>query len=247
MDIPRLFAIITVALALATGTAALFAGPRWRLASAILAVLTRALPSIQGSLKSSPEQAVTRIIPPEENALLGGGVLPLSSLPCWSQLRMVMPDGNPDPFQTSDCGETCVSMVVACVHGVAVSSGSIRATIHGVGGTGLTTGADLVRAFAAYHVQAATVDVQAPSLQSAVASVLAVGRPCIILGIWPTPGGALHWLLVTGAGKVMSYNNPWSGGRSWLGWDDVRRFYAGQLVDVQAFMHYDYASSPEPF
>lgn len=218
-------------------------GPRWKLASAVLAVIARLLPTAIAAAKL----AVT-VAPIVESSVdvPGGGALSLGALPAWSQLRMYLPDGLLDPQSANDCGETCVSAVVAVVHGVEIGAGSIRVAIHGMGGSGLTTGADLIRGLAHYNVRAIANNVPTAMLRVELQRIAASGRPALLLGTWPTPGNALHWLLVTGAEARLDYINPWSGIHSWLNWSDVQRFYAGQMVEVQAWPHYSYNGAPEP-
>ena len=158
----------------------------------------------------------------ESGALRGGGGvvgrysvlawLGTQALPAWSQQQTELSDGESATQRYNSCGETCVAMVVAGVWGVPVSPDAIRGEIAGVDGNALTTGGDLVRGLRANNIAAADNGDAAADAWSRIAQAGDDGRPCMILGVWPTPGGALHWLLTTGvAGDNVNYINPCAG------------------------------------
>jgi hypothetical protein len=176
----------------------------------------------------------------------GKAFLPLSALPAWGQLSGLLPDGQPDPQQFNDCGETCVSMVVASVHGCPVNPGSVRAAVGGPLRSGLTTGDDLVKMLAYYNVSAHLEVPGKAGVQGTLTGIAGAQRPAIVLGTWPTPGGALHWMVSTGVVERWSYINPWGGVHSFLEWDSMVALYAGQVVVVDSRLVYDMASHLQP-
>jgi hypothetical protein len=171
----------------------------------------------------------------------------LTALPAWCQNTILLPDGAHDPQAANDCGETCVAAIVACVHGVPISPGSVRAALGGPGRPGITNGSDLVQALAYYNVAAHLETPGGQELIGRISALAASGQPSICLGTWPTPGKALHWMLTTAGGPMWSYVNPWGGKRSWLSWDDVLALYAGELVVADAQLHYDMRNHAQPW
>jgi hypothetical protein len=180
---------------------------------------------------------------------LGGGVpwLPLSALPAWSQRQAILPDGALDPQAYNDCGETCCSMIIAGVHGCPVNPGSIRASLGGPSRSGLTTCLDLIQALANYNVASSCESERASLAWQSMKTLLAMDRPAIMLGTWPTPGGALHWMVATAiVGAEIHYINPWGGVRSTLSQQAFNLLYAGSVVAVAGHIHYDMSSHPMP-
>jgi hypothetical protein len=171
---------------------------------------------------------------------------PLSWLPNWKQFGTLLPDGSPDPAQYNDCGETCVSMVVAAVHGTPIEAGSVRQAIGGSSRSGLTIGADLVAAFSYYNVAAASQDLPGPIALSVIRALRLQANPTIVLGRWLNPS-SLHWILVwdTAAG-IVGYCDPWSGQRQTMASSTFLAKYAGTVVQVNAHCHYDMSSHPAP-
>lgn len=173
-------------------------------------------------------------------------ILDLSALPAWSQQQIVLPDGNYDPQRFNDCGETCVAAIVSAVHGTPISPASVRANLGGPLRSGLTTGDDLVSMLAYYHVTAVAEMVPTAELQGFLTSYRNQKMPTIVLGRWPTPGNALHWMLTIGVVGQWQYINVWNGQHSWLSWEDTERYYAGQVVVATANLHYDMSHMPIP-
>lgn len=163
----------------------------------------------------------------------------LSALPAWSQLSAILPDGSYDPQAADDCGETCVACIVAAVHGVPVSPGSVRSNLANPGRSGLTDGAALVSALAYYAVLAEAESTPAVDLEAVITHWSNQGHPTIVLGEWPDPGGSLHWLLTTGSNSLWHVMNPWGGKRQVLNWADATRLYRGTVVIALAYTHYD--------
>lgn len=181
----------------------------------------------------------------------GGGVsvvpwLDLSALPAWSQKTAYLPDGTLDPQAYNDCGETAVSMIVASVHGVAVGPGSVRANNGGVQRGGLTTADDLVRMLGYYNVAAHVASPQKEDLPKVLGALALACQPAIVLGTWPTPGAAAHWMISVSNGPKWGYINPWGGVRSWWDWASTETNYLGSVVIVDGHLHYDMSAHGEP-
>lgn len=174
-------------------------------------------------------------------------VLGLTALPAWSQNAIVLPDGQPDPQHFNDCGETCVAAIVACTHGTPISPASVRAALGGPARSGITNGHDLVTALAYYSTASHLETLPAQQLPMRITALCAAGQTSIVLGTWPTPGKALHWMLSVTGGPFWTYINPWGGVRSWLAWDDVLRLYAGELVVSDAHCNYNMRDHPQPW
>src|SRR6185312_1801556 len=157
--------------------------------------------------------------------------LTTAALPAWNQQLVALSDGSLAAGRYNECGETCVAAIVAAVWGVPVSPDQIRAGDGGPGRGPLTTADDLVRMLATCNVAASSRQVSAASAWPTIEGSTQDGRPVIILGEWPTPGGALHWLNATSTGDPnrVYYNNPWNGARSWLEEQDFTRLYAGWI------------------
>lgn len=173
--------------------------------------------------------------------------LTADALPSWSQQNTVLPDGAFDPGRFNDCGETCVAMVVAACRGVAVSPGAVRAAIGGPGAAALTDAVDLVSMLRFYNVSADALYVGSAGLEAHLRALAVQGLGSIVLGLWPVPGGALHWMLTRGAASVWSYVNPWTGERSWWDWPNTRGAYRGQVVVIHDHYLWDMASRPMPY
>jgi hypothetical protein len=194
--------------------------------------------------------AILRQLPPDRAALgVGGGTvttataayLPLTSLPRWKQTSAILPDGVLDPGAYNDCGETCIAGVVAAVHGVPVSPGSVRANSGGVSRSGLTSAHDLVSMLGYYNCASSAVPVPAEELRSRLSQWTAQGFPTVVLGTWPRPGRALHWMSTVGCSESWQAINPWTGSMEILDWDTVIRTYAGYVVLIGGHLHYDMA------
>ncbi|HEV2461072.1 MAG TPA: hypothetical protein VGS80_22195 [Ktedonobacterales bacterium] len=161
---------------------------------------------------------------------------------------MVNPDGSAALQRYNECGETLVASVVAAVWGVSASPDAFRAAVHGPAGSALTTAGDLVAMLAYANVLGTAHSGSVGELRLVVEAVTRDDRGVLLLGTWPTPGNALHWLLATGsdAGRL-EYLNPWGGVRSWLLWPDVAPLFAGSWVQVAAHYHVDCSRRPLPW
>jgi hypothetical protein len=181
----------------------------------------------------------------------GAGVsppfFPADRLPAWSQLKGVLPSGLPDSEEYNDCGETCVAMLVAAVHGVPVEPGSVRQHLHGYDGSGLTDGPELVSALRYYSTAAHVEPLSGETAWAAIGGISAQERNVIILGHWEGEGTALHWVVTTGLShSIVSFNDPWSGTRSYMTKAQFLALEAGQIVVSDSHLHYDCRGWPDP-
>ena len=245
--------------ACATGMAAYFRSINGRVPNAVAAGIEAGLASLRAGplpiLKIATSVPGSRDTIPAPAVIEGGGPLsatvkpwyPASYIPCWNQLYGLLPDGEPDPQQYDDCGETCVCMIVAGVHGVPLDPGGIRQFLHGPAGTGLTNGNELVKALA--HCSTAA-HVETPSGDAAwnvLDHVVRTERNVIMLGRWADVQGAMHWQVAThmDADRVY-YNNPYGATRSYTLKADWLEQYAGELVALDSHIHYDCRHWPQP-
>ena len=166
--------------------------------------------------------------------------LATTALPAWSQQQVVLSDGVSPDQRWNECGETCVSMLAAAVWGARLSPDALRAATNGVAGSGLTNGTDIANQASYANVVMRSHDTDAAGAQALATAAVADGRPVAILGEWPTPGGVLHWLLVTATtpGGV-SYINPWGGVHSSITWQVFADAYRGTVVECRAHLHVD--------
>jgi hypothetical protein len=173
--------------------------------------------------------------------------LPCTYLPNWSQNQGVLPDGVPDPEHFNDCGETCVSMVVAGVWGCPVEPGAIRQWLHGPSGTGLTSPSDLVAMLKHWSVRSHVEQVSGINAFKRVAAVVNGHRPVIMLGSWEGLGTALHWMIAVGNGnETLQYIDPWDGARDYITKANWLSLEDGQLVVLDSHLHFDCRSWPNP-
>jgi hypothetical protein len=194
-----------------------------------------------------PVPRVPYVIPFLQAGVASMSTLDLSALPAWSQQQLTLPDGDYDPQRYNDCGEVCVAAIVSVVHGTPISPASVRANLGGPNRSGVTDGAALVAALAFYHVAALAASPSPAMLKAYVQHFTALHMPTIVLGTWPTPGLALHWLLTAQGTDMWHYINPWNGNHSFLPWPDMEKLYALQVVVATANPHYDMSKQPLPY
>lgn len=174
--------------------------------------------------------------------------LPTSALPAWSQQLVVLSDGVSPDQRWNECGETCISSIAAAVWGARLSPDVLRASDGGPLRSGLTDGPALERMGGYANVVLRAHDLAASDARALLSTCLADGRPAIMLGTWPTPGGVLHWLLATESHlQGVSYINPWGGVRSSIPWSVFDALYAGTIVECRAHLHVDALAWPLPW
>lgn len=163
--------------------------------------------------------------------------LPTSVLPVYGQLTQTLPTGAETETWYNDCGEVCVSMVVRAARGVYVPGDVLRVLLRGQGGSALTNEGDLVTMLSLCTVSAHAATWGPGTAIQAMRDATEDGRPVIALGRWPTPGGVLHWLVVTSVNTTkIYYINPWSREHSYLGIADWQQYSANSYVEVDSHL-----------
>jgi hypothetical protein len=202
--------------------------------------------AIAAALASVLERVGSTLTP--GRAAAGGGILPSRAdvypwrtwpvVQAQSQLQQTLPSGAEQTTWYNDCGETCASMLVRACRGVTVPPDVLGVYSLTPGSNGLTTAQDLVNILASSQIAAQVVSAsEGPALDMLKASTLD-GRPVICLGMWPTPGGALHWILalyVESTNRV-HYINPWGGNHSWMDWSDWLQHTSNSYVELKSHM-----------
>jgi ABC-type bacteriocin/lantibiotic exporter with double-glycine peptidase domain len=163
----------------------------------------------------------------------------LPGIPVWNQLNDPLPDGQQDSQNFNDCGEECVAMLIKAYGGPELPAGQIRMLLHGINGTGITTGDDLVRALAMFkdrqgrtiaaHVRSG---IDAATFQVEATHAISSGLPVIALGDWVTRGYG-HWVVVRGTDETgIAVNDPWGGLNRVISWSDVNALFDGCYVHL---------------
>ena len=192
-------------------------------AGALLPVLTAKAAAAAGG--TIPLRADTRVW------------LPTSVLHPQGQLAQVLPQGAERSTWYNDCGETCCAMVIRSARGVQVAPDSLREVALGDASNGLTTADSCVGILALSSIRATRVVPSGNGWLDLLDTATKDGRPVLALGTWPTPGGVLHWLLVTStdADRVY-YINPWGGVSSWLSKGDWASFHSNDYVEITSHL-----------
>jgi hypothetical protein len=180
----------------------------------------------------------------------GGSALPvygpLAWLPTWKQTGGVLPDGQPDPAQYNDCGETCVVMVIAAIKGVSMEPGAIRQMLGGWQRTGLTTGADLAQALQDCNISCAETTLGGADAFQQVKNHWGHAMPMIALGEWLNPG-VLHWVLIwSWSPSFVGVIDPWTGEKRNIAQGDFIRLFRGSMVVVTEPCRYNMAKAAQP-
>lgn len=171
---------------------------------------------------------------------------PLTWLPTWSQTAGRLPDGNPDPQQYSDCGETCIAMVLGGVFGVELEPGALREQLGGPSRPGVTSALDLAQLLADNHVSHSVQCTDAHGLGDALRTCWANAWPAVILGTW-LGGDVLHWVLLRSwDASSIDVCDPWTGTARRFSTGEVLAMYRGWLVTALAHCHYDMSRIPTP-
>lgn len=182
---------------------------------------------------------------------VAGGVaardyFPLAALPRWKQTGGLLPDGNLDPQQWNDCGETCVAGIVAAVHGVDVSPGDVRESLGGPQRSGLTTAVDLVTALQHFEVAASVLATTWQNAWLRLRAQWVVAMPVIMLGNWLS-SSSLHWVTMVGMEQGgVRVIDPYTGTERVMLQAEFTGKYAGFMVLVNAHLHYDKSATPTP-
>jgi hypothetical protein len=185
------------------------------------------LDAVASQLKGGGAPTTIVAVPPAA----GAGRAPLAA-PAWNQLNDVLPDGQQDPYATSDCGEESVAMALYACGGPNLPAGVLRMLLGGPGRAGTTTAAELAYLLALFgvkaHVRQADPDAAWTEWQhSYQARYLAIA-----LGYWVSPG-FLHWVLVREADEGhLTFNDPWGGQVRTLEKQEAQKLYGGVYVHV---------------
>jgi len=175
-----------------------------------------------------------------------GGFGPLVWMPAWRQTGGLLPDGNLDPQQYNDCGETCCAMVIAAVRGIRVAPGELRQELGGVQRSGLTSPGDLVQVLAANHIQAHVESMDAANAWMLLAACYGTAKPVVVLGYWLNMA-CMHWmLLVDKAPARFVFLDPWTASRREVTLAEWRGHYTQAVVVVDDHCYYDMSASPTP-
>jgi hypothetical protein len=156
-------------------------------------------------------------------------------IPVWNQLNDPLPDGQQDPYATTDCGEESVAMIGKGYGGPELPAGQVRMILRAgdVNGPGISSGDDLVHALAAvFHLRSHVRACNAATFQIEATKAINSGMPVIALGQWVSIG-FLHWVVGRGADDTgLMTNDPWGGANRLIAWPDVARLYAGTYVHL---------------
>lgn len=155
-------------------------------------------------------------------------------IPLWNQLNDPLPDGNQDPFASTDCGEECVAMVGGAYGFGGVcgyAAGQVRVIIRrgNIGGIGLSTPSDLVYGLkACFKLNATIISGSWAMCESVLKAVIPARRPVILLGNWD---GAPHWVVCCAVNNEgLASLDPWGGYVRHDTWEDAARLYDGSAV-----------------
>lgn len=143
-----------------------------------------------------------------------GAVLPKPEIV--EQRAYSLPDSGTDPARLTDCGESCLSAIVAEATGFQLSPGCIRAALSLPAEDGRTTGKMLTQFLLGIGIESWNL-VQTPGdAWTTCAGLRHHGRYVAILGSW-LEADALHWYLAyersTSGVYVM---DPWTAQYLWL-------------------------------
>lgn len=164
----------------------------------------------------------------------------LETLAVQKQTHQELPPGAETTTWWNDCGETCCSMIIRAARGVYCPPDVLRMQSLGVASNGLTGVYNVQDILSHNYVRSEIRYWDSTEYAHKLAAATADGRPVMALGRWPTPGGVLHWLLVTsvGGGQVR-YINPWGGVRSWIDLADWHLYSSDQYIEVTDHMLFD--------
>lgn len=106
-----------------------------------------------------------------------------------SQLLYLLPDGSPDPANTTDCGESCCTSVIATARGVRIGPGCVRQALGKAETNGSTTAHDL-----GWYLSRFGLSTDRGQNSSRVELEQRIGSGCwsLALGSWIAPGYG-HW------------------------------------------------------
>lgn len=163
-------------------------------------------------------------------ALVGGGAaLPIAPL---AQSDAQLPTGGIDPAWATDCGETCVAMLVANKRGVPIGVARVRYLLGKPSGDGRTTADDLVTGLSMCGIKSHKREVDYATMLTEVRHNLAAGRSSIVLGDWINRG-VQHWMeAIQDTGDGIVFDDPWIGAHRYESDGNIYAGYKGVYVHV---------------
>lgn len=147
-----------------------------------------------------------------------------------SQLLYLDPDGAPDPAATTDCGESCVSSILATDRQLRLSPGCIRQAWGKPASNGSSTAHDITWICGKLGLTSSRNQGESRvELQSKVAA----GWWAVALGEW-IASGIEHWMLFYDFGPQNLWAmDPWNGKDTEVSNATFDQLYAGTCVFVQ--------------
>lgn len=160
-----------------------------------------------------------------------GAVLPVP--PIVAQRSALLPDGQLDPANTTDCGEACVASVVEASSGFRLSPGCIRQALGEPSENGRTVAAELSRFLLGLGIPSWVYTENGRDSWDHMAKLRHFGFYRIVLGYWLT-FPSLHWVVAyERTSKVVRVMDPWNAEDRAITREDFQSFYASSMVVAQ--------------
>jgi ABC-type bacteriocin/lantibiotic exporter with double-glycine peptidase domain len=153
-------------------------------------------------------------------------------LPVVSQQQALLPDGNRDPANQTDCGEACLTVILEAAGRGNLSPGCIRQWLGKPQTSGVTSGDELALILRRCRVPAHVAELSDTTAEDEIRARAETGGAAIILGAWVDPRFD-HWV-VTGRLSDLGVwvSDPWAGIIRELSWDTFLAQYFGVMVAV---------------
>lgn len=160
-----------------------------------------------------------------------GVVLPVP--PIVAQRSALLPDGQVDPANTTDCGEACVASVLEVASGYRISPGCVRQALGEPRDNGRTVASELSRLLTGLGVPSWIYAEGAADSWEHCAKLRHYGFYRIVLGYWLT-FPALHWVLAyERTSRSLRVMDPWGGEERSISEADFQTHYASAMVVAQ--------------
>lgn len=152
--------------------------------------------------------------------------------PAWNQLNDPLPDGQQDPYATTDCGEESTAMAIAACGGPNLPAGVLRQLLGGANRSGTTDAQALCYLLSLFKIKSHVRECPADVAWTEWRHSFEAGFLVIALGWWVTDGYP-HWVLIRQADdSAMTYNDPWGGLEKRMGKQWAQLKYQGTYVHV---------------
>lgn len=152
--------------------------------------------------------------------------------PVMSQRKALLPDGNEDPDNLSDCGEACVSSIVMGRRHIYISPGCIRQSLGERSHAGLTDELALSWVLERLGISAVPMYMGPHAAWDRLHRLRRVRHWVITLGAWISPS-EFHWMVgYEGTGHLLWFMDPWQGDYRALNRSQFDAGYAGTLVVI---------------